>query len=140
MLSGVIRSTSGSCLVGNQSMQQGDMAYFQSLIGLCAQEDLLLSGFTALEHIRFLCDFCGIDYSRVGIRAYATKLLHKVGLDDEIDVQVQKFSGGMKRRLSLLMSVIGSKPIIFLDEPTTGLVAQIVFNLRTLYLDKECGN
>jgi ABC-type multidrug transport system ATPase subunit len=124
MLSGVIQSSSGSIKVAGQSLE-GDISYIQSLIGLCSQEDLLLPGFTALDHIRFLSEFCGVEFPAEGIRKYAESMLSKVDLQADMDLEVQIFSGGMKRRLSLVLALIGAKPIVFLDEPTTGLVTLV---------------
>lgn len=51
----------------------------------------------------------------------ADKLLAKFSLSDSADRRTEKYSGGMKRRLDIAMSLIGSPEVIFLDEPTTGL-------------------
>lgn len=54
----------------------------------------------------------------------AKKLLSQFDLEDAADRRVITFSGGMRRRLDIAMSLIGNPPIIFLDEPTTGLDPQ----------------
>ena len=51
----------------------------------------------------------------------AEELLGRFGLEDAGDKQIQQFSGGMRRRLDLAASLIHRPPLIFLDEPTTGL-------------------
>lgn len=51
----------------------------------------------------------------------ADELLHRFGLTDAADRRVATYSGGMSRRLDIAMSLVGNPPIIFLDEPTTGL-------------------
>jgi len=50
----------------------------------------------------------------------ATDLLRRFGLEEAADRGVATFSGGMRRRLDIAMSLIGSPAVIFLDEPTTG--------------------
>ena len=55
------------------------------------------------------------------INEESQKLLEMVGLSDVKDAQVRTFSGGMKRRVSVAISVIGNPKIIFMDEPTTGM-------------------
>jgi ABC-2 type transport system ATP-binding protein len=50
----------------------------------------------------------------------ATDLLHRFGLEEAADRAVSTFSGGMRRRLDIAMSLIGSPAVIFLDEPTSG--------------------
>ncbi|MFZ1286491.1 MAG: ABC transporter ATP-binding protein [Candidatus Phosphoribacter sp.] len=54
----------------------------------------------------------------------AARLLEQFGLTDAADRRVSEYSGGMRRRLDIAMSLIGDPPIIFFDEPTTGLDPQ----------------
>ncbi|MFT8890030.1 MAG: ATP-binding cassette domain-containing protein [Ethanoligenens sp.] len=54
-------------------------------------------------------------------RQMADDLLKRFGLTDAADRRVSAYSGGMRRRLDIAMSLIGEPPVIFLDEPTTGL-------------------
>src|SRR5260221_520021 len=51
----------------------------------------------------------------------ADDLLPRLGLADAATRRVSTYSGGMRRRLDLAMSLVGTPPILFLDEPTTGL-------------------
>ena len=52
---------------------------------------------------------------------FVKEKLMEVNLLDQANHEVRTFSGGMKRRLSILLSTIGDPKVIFLDEPTTGL-------------------
>jgi len=54
-------------------------------------------------------------------RQAADDLLNRFGLTDAADRRVSTYSGGMRRRLDIAMSLVGKPQIIFLDEPTTGL-------------------
>ncbi|HEX2910065.1 MAG TPA: ATP-binding cassette domain-containing protein [Chloroflexia bacterium] len=54
-------------------------------------------------------------------RQVAEDLLNRFGLTDAADRRVSTYSGGMRRRLDLTMSLVGNPQLIFLDEPTTGL-------------------
>ena len=58
---------------------------------------------------------------RTSSRKRADELLERIGLADVADNLVRTFSGGMRRRLDLAASLIASPPVLFLDEPTTGL-------------------
>jgi len=51
----------------------------------------------------------------------ADDLLKRFGLTDAADRKASTYSGGMRRRLDIAMSLVGQSPVIFLDEPTTGL-------------------
>lgn len=54
-------------------------------------------------------------------RQVAEDLLKRIGLTDSADRRSSTYSGGMRRRLDIAMSLVGNPPLIFLDEPTTGL-------------------
>lgn len=54
-------------------------------------------------------------------RQIADDLLHRLGLADAANRRASTYSGGMRRRLDIAMSLVGQSPLIFLDEPTTGL-------------------
>jgi len=60
-------------------------------------------------------------YSRKDSKRKANELLEEFGLSDVASRGLSKFSGGMRRRLDLAVSLISQPPLIFLDEPTTGL-------------------
>ena len=76
---------------------------------LTARENLVLMG--ELRHV-------------ADPRRTATDLLDKFDLDEAADRRLLTFSGGMRRRLDIAMSLVGDSPIIFFDEPTTGLDPQ----------------
>ncbi|MFD9706350.1 ATP-binding cassette domain-containing protein [Lentzea sp. NPDC059081] len=59
--------------------------------------------------------------SRSAARARASELLERFGLTDAADRRVRTYSGGMRRRLDLAMSLVAKPRLLFLDEPTTGL-------------------
>jgi ABC-type multidrug transport system ATPase subunit len=62
-----------------------------------------------------------IDYEKNDIPALVESKLRDVNLVVQAHAEVRTYSGGMKRRLSILLSTIGNPKVIFLDEPTTGL-------------------
>lgn len=85
-----------------------------SLTGQFAAVDDIL---TARENLELIGDLRHVSNSA----QTAADLLKKFNLTDAGDRRVATFSGGMRRRLDIAMSLIGNPPIIFLDEPTTGL-------------------
>jgi ABC-2 type transport system ATP-binding protein len=88
-----------------------------SLTGQFAAVDEILSGrenLVLVARLRHLKD----------PGAIATGLLERFSLTDAASRKVSTYSGGMRRRLDIAMSLIGNPPVIFLDEPTTGLDPQ----------------
>lgn len=85
-----------------------------SLTGQFAAVDDIL---TARENLELIGDLRHVSNSA----QTAVELLQKFNLTDAADRRVTTFSGGMRRRLDIAMSLIGSPSIIFLDEPTNGL-------------------
>jgi ABC-2 type transport system ATP-binding protein len=88
-------------------------------IGLTSQAatvDGLMSGAANLEMIGRL-----YHLPRAVAKARATELLTELHLEDAGDRLVKEYSGGMRRRLDLAASLVASPPVLFLDEPTTGL-------------------
>lgn len=85
-----------------------------SLTGQFAAVDEILTGRENLVMIAKLRHFKNATQ-------IAEDLLKRFGLQDSADREVSTYSGGMRRRLDIAMSLIGKPEIIFLDEPTTGL-------------------
>ena len=87
-----------------------------SLTGQQAAVDEVLTG---RENLVMVARLAG--YARRQAAARATELLAQFELEDAADTRVKSYSGGMRRRLDLAISLTASPPVIFLDEPTTGL-------------------
>jgi ABC-2 type transport system ATP-binding protein len=91
----------------------------RDMIGLTSQAatvDGLMSGFANLEMIGRL-----YHLPRKVAQARAKELLAELQLEDAAERLVKDYSGGMRRRLDLAASLVASPPVLFLDEPTTGL-------------------
>ncbi|MFU1795180.1 ATP-binding cassette domain-containing protein [Paenibacillus azoreducens] len=87
-----------------------------SLTGQFAAVDEALS---SEENLRMMGRLCGL--SRSAARLRTNELLEHFGLAEVARKRVKTFSGGMRRRLDLALSLVVRRPILFLDEPTTGL-------------------
>jgi ABC-2 type transport system ATP-binding protein len=118
-----ILTTLAAPSAGRASVAGHDVATEQALvrasIGVAAQDatvDGLLSARANLELIGRL-----YHLPRRQARERADELLARVGLAAEADRLVRTFSGGMRRRIDLAASLVAAPPVLFLDEPTTGL-------------------
>jgi len=88
-------------------------------LGICPQFDILWDILTTKETLLFYCRIKGVPKNLE--HQAAMDCLGQVGLQDAAHKLVSELSGGMKRRLSVAVALVGSPPVIFLDEPTTGL-------------------
>jgi ABC-2 type transport system ATP-binding protein len=91
----------------------------RQLLGVTGQYASVDENLTATENLWLFGRLQGISSKES--RANAARLLEQFGLEQAADKPISKFSGGMRRRLDLAASLITRPPVIFLDEPTTGL-------------------
>lgn len=91
----------------------------RQLIGLTGQFASVDEKLSATENLMIFGRLLGL--SRRDARRKASDLLEEFGLTEAASRPLAKFSGGMRRRLDLAASLIAQPPLIFLDEPTTGL-------------------
>jgi len=91
----------------------------RQLLGVTGQYASVDEDLTATENLWLFGRLQGL--SSADARASAERLLGQFGLEDAANKPISQFSGGMRRRLDLAASLITRPPLIFLDEPTTGL-------------------
>ena len=99
-----------------------DAARVRERIGLAGQYATVDGLLTARRNLEMVGRLYHLP--RAHARARAGELLEQLGLADAADRLVRTFSGGMRRRLDLAASLVGEPPVLFLDEPTTGLDPQ----------------
>jgi ABC-2 type transport system ATP-binding protein len=126
--SGSGKTTLVKIIVGMDSPSLGDVQVLNSAvpnlkllqrIGYMAQADALYSDLTGEENLAFFASLFKLKKAVQKERiAYAADL---VNLRDDLKKKVQNYSGGMKRRLSLALSLIQDPEILILDEPTVGI-------------------
>ncbi len=94
-------------------------ALVRQRIGLSGQYAAVDEILTATENLVMVGRLYGLDKKTA--RRRADELLQRFRLDDAADRPLKGFSGGMRRRLDLAAALVASPPVLFLDEPTTGL-------------------
>lgn len=117
-MTGIFSPTSGEAWVSGNSILS-NIQRVQQLIGYCPQFDILWSDLTVEEHLTFYSRLKNVD--RTIATSIVEKTLENIKLLKFRNFLVKELSGGMRRRLSLGISLVGNPSIVFLDEPTTGL-------------------
>jgi ABC-type multidrug transport system ATPase subunit len=128
MMIGFLKPTAGTAYIqGMNILTEMDRIY--ACMGVCPQHDLLWGQLTGREHLLF--------YGRLknlkgrALTDAVESSLRSVNLWDSgvADKQCRKYSGGMKRRLSVAISLIGNPQVVYMDEPSTGLDPASRYNL-----------
>ncbi|WP_119317547.1 ABC transporter ATP-binding protein [Companilactobacillus formosensis] len=104
----------GSTTVFNQKMPNRKLL---GKIGYMAQSDALYEQLTGQENLQFYADMKALNNSKQFIEHVSSV----VELTKDLDKRVSGYSGGMKRRLSLAIAMLGNNDILILDEPTVGV-------------------
>jgi len=121
ILCGLLKPTRGSAFVGGYDVQR-ETAEIKRLIGVCPQETAVYPYLTGVENVELFGNLYALGKATLKIRR--DMLLEKLGLAQDAHRKVEKYSGGMKRRLSIILALIHNPQIIFLDEPTIGMDPQ----------------
>lgn len=121
VLCGLLKPTGGSVFVGGYEVGKSD-GKVKELIGVCPQEPAIYSTLTGRENVELFGDLHSMPKEE--LRRRADDYLQKLGLADDARRKVGKYSGGMQRRISLIMAIIHDPSIAFLDEPTEAMDPQ----------------
>lgn len=116
MMTTLLQQDSGEILIAGLSVKdQPDKV--RELISLNAQETTVDMFFSGYENLQLIARLRGVK----DVKAEIEQLTQRLGLKEFIDRRVAEYSGGMRRRLDIAMSLVGDPEIVFLDEPTTGV-------------------
>ena len=121
MLCSLIKPTSGTFTINNLDYTHNKKELKQ-LIGIVPQEYALYPSLTAYENLSYFGSMYGLQGKALkdSIHLY----LGKMGLLEFANKKIEIFSGGMKRRINLIASILHQPKILFLDEPTVGVDVQ----------------
>ncbi|KAK4350510.1 hypothetical protein RND71_029823 [Anisodus tanguticus] len=120
MMIGLIKPSSGTAYARGMDIHT-DMNKIYTNMGVCPQHDLVWEILTGREHLLFygrLKNLKGPELTQAVEESLKSVNLFHGGIADK---QVGKYSGGMKRRLSVAISLIGDPKVVYMDEPSTGL-------------------
>ncbi|MEI2776082.1 MAG: ATP-binding cassette domain-containing protein [Tetrasphaera sp.] len=118
MLTTLAIPTRGTARVAGHDVVRAPEAVRASM-GLTAQSATVDELLTGRENLRLIGDLYGMPRGQV--RSRADELLERFSLTEAGDKVVKDYSGGMRRRIDLAVSLIAHPPVLLLDEPTTGL-------------------
>jgi ABC-2 type transport system ATP-binding protein len=118
ILSGLTKPSSGSVSIMGRDMLREPIAAKRH-IGVVPETSNLYPELTCAENLVFAGRLYGMDTKKA--RAKAGELLAAFGLSEKRDAAFGTLSSGMKRRLTVAASLVHEPPMLFLDEPTTGL-------------------
>ncbi|XP_019867946.2 phospholipid-transporting ATPase ABCA3-like [Aethina tumida] len=118
MMTGDVKISYGDAWVNGLSIKN-QLKEVQKYIGYCPQFDALLDDLTARESIKMFALLRGIPNKDCD--ALAENLARDFDFTKHLDKRVKQLSGGNKRKLSTSIALIGDPPVIYLDEPTTGM-------------------
>lgn len=118
MLTGLFPPTSGRAYINGYDICQ-DMALIRRSLGLCPQHDVLFDNLTVREHLLFYAQLKG--YSKEKIPDEVDRIIRILNLEDKRCARSKTLSGGMRRKLSIGIALIGDSKVVMLDEPTSGM-------------------
>ena len=116
VLTGLYPPTSGNCVIYGKRIST-DLLNARHSMGICPQHNVLFQELTVREHIVFF----NLIKSKSPSKEEVKKAAADVGLADKLETLSGALSGGMKRKLSVAMSLCGDPKFLLLDEPTSGM-------------------
>ena len=121
ILNGIIKPTSGNAIIAGFDVTK-NLEEVKKIIGVCPQEASVFSFLTARENVELIGNLHSL--SKREIEERTDRFLKLLGLTDASKRKAGGFSGGMLRKLNLMMALINDPKIAFLDEPTVGMDAR----------------
>jgi ABC-2 type transport system ATP-binding protein len=120
MICGLIAPDAGDVLLRGKSIR-GDGSAARR-VGVCPQEIILWERLTCFEQLQFIGEMYGLSGGEAARRA--DRLLTEMNLAEKRNAQARTLSGGLQRRLNLIMALVHDPELVILDEPEAGLDPQ----------------
>ncbi|WP_074407507.1 MULTISPECIES: ABC transporter ATP-binding protein [Aquimarina] len=120
LLCSLIKPTSGSFTIDGLTYKKPNQ--LKQLIGIVPQEYALYPSLTANENLQYFGSMYGLKGQL--LKSKISQAIDTLGLSKFANKKVSTFSGGMKRRINLIASILHEPKVLFLDEPTVGVDVQ----------------
>lgn len=136
VLTGMETPSAGEVLINGINLHT-EKEKIEGVIGYIPQDDLLIEELTVYENLYFNAKLCFKNLSEEKINEKVTNTLSSLGLLDRKDLKVgsplkKTISGGQRKRLNIALELIREPPILFVDEPTSGLSSRDSENVMDL--------
>ncbi|XP_050538080.1 phospholipid-transporting ATPase ABCA1-like [Daktulosphaira vitifoliae] len=118
MLTGLLRPSAGSALIEGYDINT-QMKKIRNSLGLCPQYNVLIPDLTVKEHLLFFGVLKNLDSEM--LKDEVAKYTEKFELEPMLNTKSKHLSGGMKRKLSVAVALIGKSKVVLMDEPTSGM-------------------
>ncbi|XP_005105583.1 ATP-binding cassette sub-family A member 3 [Aplysia californica] len=136
MLTGFYPPSSGTAIISGYDIRHS-ISEVRSSLGLCPQHDILFDNLTVEEHVIFFGLLKGVPKAEV--IPQCEEMLKDMELFPKLKARAKTLSGGMKRKLSVCIALIGNSKVVFLDEPSSGLDPNARRNIWTVLQKNRAG-
>jgi ABC-2 type transport system ATP-binding protein len=121
MLSTLLAPTRGDAIIAGHTLSKA-AAKVKRAIGIVPQDIALYPTLSARENLNFWGQMYGLG--GVELKRRVAEVLETVGLRDRANDRIEKYSGGMKRRINIAVGLLHKPQVVFMDEPTVGIDPQ----------------
>ncbi|HVO85949.1 MAG TPA: ABC transporter ATP-binding protein [Candidatus Eisenbacteria bacterium] len=121
VLCGLLEPTSGSVHIGGHDVRR-ENGKVKEIIGVCPQDTAAYAFLTGRENVELFGNLYAM--SKVELKKNTDELLERMSLTEDANRRLGKYSGGMKRRINLIIALVHDPEIAFLDEPTVAMDPQ----------------
>ena len=122
MMCGLLKPTAGEVFINGNRVRWGAKTESRSKVGICPQENILWNKLTCYEQLLFSASMYDVPLQKA--RSRARRLMGEMGLEFKRNKLAGTLSGGLKRRMNLIMAMMHDPEILVFDEPEAGLDPQ----------------
>ena len=133
MMCGLLKPTSGEVYINGEKIHASGNRKARARVGVCPQNIIIWNKLTCFEQMVFVARM--YDVPGKIARTRADYLINRMGLNEKRDKLAYTLSGGMKRRLNVILAIVHDPEIVVFDEPEAGLDPQSRIMVREFIQD-----